>query len=125
MTRTTQLPSIFEAALPTVDYGDGLDPDMAHGAIRAARTQAPIAFGPYGPELLDYELVRATLRDSRFAMPKGIGLVVQGITSGPVWDRLGTLLTGVDFDEHQRLRRLVARAFTPKAASRMRAACVS
>jgi cytochrome P450 len=50
---------------------------------------------------------------------------VQGITSGPVWDRLGTLLTGVDFAEHQRLRRLVARAFTPTAAGRMRAACVS
>lgn len=122
---TTELPSIFEAPLPTVDYGDGFDPDLAHRVIRQAHKQAAIGFGPYGPELLDYELVRTVLRDSRFAMPKGIGLVVQGITSGPVWDRLGTLLTGVDFAEHQRLRRLVARAFTPRAAGRMRAACVS
>jgi cytochrome P450 len=124
VTAGTQCPSIFEADLPVLDYGDGLDPDLAHRAIRAARTRAPIGFGPYGPELLDYELVRTMLRDSRFVMPKGIGLVVQGITSGPVWDRIGSLLIGVDPVEHQRLRRLVARAFTPRAAGRMRAACV-
>jgi cytochrome P450 len=124
MTTTLACPNIFDATLPTIDYGNTLDPDAAHQAIREARMQAPIAFGPYGPELLDYELVRTMLRDSRFAMPKGIGLVVQGITSGPVWDRLGTLLIGVDAAQHQRLRRLVARAFTPRAADRMRAACV-
>ena len=122
---TTALPSIFETAFPAIDYGDGLDPDLAHRVIREAHTQAAIGIGPFGPELLDYELVRTVLRDSRFAMPKGIALVVQGITSGPVWDRIGMLLTGVDSAEHQRLRRLVARTFTPRAADRMRAACVS
>ena len=85
ITAGTQCPSLFESALPVLDYGEGLDPDVAHRVIREVRTQAPIGFGPYGPELLDYELVRTMLRDSRFAMPKGIGLVVQGITSGPVW----------------------------------------
>ena len=34
------------------------------------------------------------------------------------------LLISLDAAEHQRLRRLVARAFTPRAADRMRAACV-
>jgi cytochrome P450 len=124
MTTTTQRPSIFDATLPTVDYGDGRDPDAVHRAIRVARQHAPIAFGPYGPELLDYELVRTMLRDSRFVMPRGIGLVVQGITSGPVWDRVGNLLVSLNGAEHHRLRRLVARAFTPRAADRMRAACV-
>ena len=52
--------------------------------------------GPYGPELLTYELVRTVLRDSRFAMPQGIGLVVQGITSGPVWDRVCRLLISLE-----------------------------
>jgi cytochrome P450 len=124
MTTSTQRPSIFDATLPTVDYGDGRDPDEAHRAIWVARRHAPIAFGPYGPELLDYELVRTMLRDSRFVMPRGIGLVVQGITSGPVWDRVGNLLVSLNGAEHHRLRRLVARAFTPRAADRMRAACV-
>jgi cytochrome P450 len=124
MTTTTRLPNVFEAALPTVDYGDGRDPDEAHRVIRVARQHAPIAFGPYGPELLDYELVRTMLRDPRFVMPRGIGLVVQGITSGPVWDRVGNLLVSLNGAEHHRLRRLVARAFTPRAADRMRTACV-
>jgi len=124
MTTSTQRPSIFDATLPTVDYGDGRDPDEAHRAIRVARRHASIAFGPYGPELLDYELVRTMLRDSRFVMPRGIGLVVQGITSGPVWDRVGKLLVSLNGAEHHRLRRLVARAFAPRAAGRMRAACV-
>jgi cytochrome P450 len=124
MTTSTQRPSIFDATLPTVDYGDGRDPDEAHRVIRVARQHAPIAFGPYGPELLDYELVRTMLRDPRFVMPRGIGLVVQGITSGPVWDRVGNLLVSLNGAEHHRLRRLVARAFTPRAADRMRTACV-
>jgi cytochrome P450 len=74
--------------------------------------------------VLDYELVRTMLRDFRFAMPKGIALVVQGITSGPVWDRVGKLLISLDGQEHHRLRHLVSRAFTPRAAQRMRTACV-
>jgi cytochrome P450 len=64
------------------------------------------------------------LRDSRFAVPQGIGLVVQGITSGPVWDKVCKLLISIDGAEHHRLRRLVSRAFTPRAAERLRTACV-
>jgi len=123
-TAPVKCPSIFDAALPVVDYGDGLDPDRAHRVIREARKRAPVAYGPYGPEVLDYEMVRTVLRDSRFAMPTGIALVVQGITSGPVWDRVGKLLISLDGQEHHRLRRLVSRAFTPRAAQRMRTACV-
>jgi cytochrome P450 len=123
-TIVSSVPSIFDAPLPSLDYGDGLDPTVAHRTIREARRHAPVAFGPYGPELLDYELVRTMLRDPRFVMPKGVGLVVQGITSEPVWDRVGKLLISLDGAEHQRLRRLVARAFTPRAAEKMRTACV-
>jgi cytochrome P450 len=124
MTMTSQRPSVFEAELPALDYGDSMDPEAAHRVIQQARTAAPISFGPYGPELLDYELVRTMLRDPRFVMPKGVALMVQGITSGPLWDRVGALLISLDGAEHQRLRRLVARAFTPRAVDRMRASCV-
>jgi cytochrome P450 len=123
MTTTFPVPSVFDAALPTVDYGDGLDREEAHRVIREARRHAPIAIGPYGPELLSHELVRSMLRDSRFVVPKGISLVVQGIDSGPVWDRVTRLLVSLGGAEHQRLRRLVARAFTPRAAERMRTVC--
>ena len=53
-----------------------------------------------------------------------MGLVLQGITSGPVWDRVTKQLLSLDGAEDQRLRRLVAKAFTPRAAERMRSACI-
>ena len=124
MTVDTHIPSVCDLALPTIAYHDSPDPNQAHHLIAHAQQQAPIALGPYGPELLTYELVRTVLRDSRFAMPLGITLVVQGITSGPVWDRVTKLLISLDGAQHQRLRRLVSRAFTPRAAERMRTACV-
>ena len=57
-------------------------------------------------------------------MPKGLGLAAQGITSGPVWDRVVKGLLSLDGAEHHRLRRLVSKAFTPKAAARLRTTCV-
>ncbi|MFZ1175064.1 MAG: cytochrome P450, partial [Mycobacterium sp.] len=124
MTIDTLSPNVFDIAWPTFAYQDALDPDTAHKIIRQAQQQAPIALGTYGPELLSYDLVRTALRDARFAMPRGISLVVQGITSGPVWDKVCQTLMCVDADQHRRLRRLVSRAFTPRAAERMRSACV-
>ena len=105
-------------------YENDGNPHQAHEAVAEVRRQGPIGLGPYGPEVLSYDLVRSVLRDSRFVIPKGIGLVVQGITAGPVWDRVTKLLLNLDGVEHQRLRRLVSQAFTPRAAERMRSACV-
>ena len=116
--------NLFEVAWPTFAYQEAVDPVEAHDMIRRAHQQAPIALGPYGPEVLSYDLVRTVLRDSRFAMPRGISLVVQGITSGPVWDKVCQTLMSAEPDQHRRLRRLVSRAFTPRAAERMRGACV-
>ena len=116
----TQLPT----TCPSLDYYGARDPADAHRNIAAVRRAAPIALGPYGPEALSYRLVRAVLRDARFVMPAGNGLSAQGITSGPLWDRVCQSIVGQDGDAHRRLRRLVSRSFTPRAAARMRGACV-
>ncbi|OBJ39615.1 cytochrome [Mycolicibacterium mucogenicum] len=112
------------AALPTLCYGPASTLEEFRGAIAEARRHGPIALGQYGPEVLSYDLVRMVLRDARLVNPRGNGLAVQGITSGPIWDRATKLLVSMDGAEHNRLRRLVARAFTPRAAERMRGACV-
>jgi len=109
--------------MPTLFYGPECTPNEFRAAIAEARRHGPIALGQYGPEVLSYELVRTVLRDSRFVNPKGNALAVQVITSGPIWDRVIKLLVSMDGAEHNRLRRLVARAFTPRAAERMRGAC--
>ena len=117
-------PSVFDAGLPTIDYEHCQSLDEAHTIIRQARQQASIAIGPHGPELLTYELVRTVLRDPRFRVPQGMFLASQGITTGPLWERMATNLISLDGAEHQRLRRLVSKAFTPRATARLRTTIV-
>ncbi|OBA71164.1 cytochrome [Mycobacterium sp. 1554424.7] len=112
-------PNVFDAGLPTIDYEHCQSPDEAHEILHAARRQAPIAIGPHGPELLTYELVRTVLRDPRFRLPQGMFLASQGITSGPLWERVASSLISLDGPAHHRLRRLVSKAFTPRATARL------
>ncbi|MDT5170534.1 MAG: hypothetical protein QOD02_3869 [Mycobacterium sp.] len=116
----THVPTVFGAGLPPLAYEHAHNPEEAHRLIRQARLQAPIALGPHGPEVLSYELVRTVLRDPRFCMPKGVSLAMQGITSGPVWDKATTGLLSRDGADHNRLRRLVSKAFTPRSTARLK-----
>lgn len=109
--------------LPTVAYEQAQSPDEAHELIRQARQHGPIAMGPHGPEVLAYDLVRTVLRDDRFAMPKGLALAAQGITSGDVWDIAAKGLLSLEGAEHHRQRQLVSKAFTSKATARLRSTC--
>lgn len=114
-------PSVFEAGLPTFSYGLDATPNDILEDLRMAQSLAPIAIGPLGPEILSYELAREILRDNRFRLPPGITLAAQGITSGPLFDKLATSLLGLDGPPHVRLRKLVSKAFTPRATSRLTA----
>ena len=78
--------------------------------------------GPHGPEVLSYELVRTVVRDPRFVPAVRPVVAAQGITSGPVWDRVCRSILGLQGRTHHRLRRLVSRAFTPRGAERLRRA---
>lgn len=115
----TTIPNIFEAGLPALNYDLSDTPEDARVHIRAARSQSPIAMGPMGPEILSYDLARAVLRDSRFSIPPGITLMAQGVTSGPLFDKVMASLLCVNDEAHQRLRKLVSKAFTPRATSRL------
>jgi cytochrome P450 len=117
-------PSVFDAGLPILTYEHLNDPAEAHGLIARARDRAPIAIGTHGPEILGYHLVHDVLRDPRFRMPNGMFLAGQGITSGPIWDRVTASLISLDGTAHHRLRRLVSKAFTPRATARLRSTVV-
>jgi cytochrome P450 len=112
-------PTVFEADLPTVSYEDAPTPAAAHASLKQARDQFPIAMGAHGPEILGYELAHTALRDPRMAPPPGMGLEAQGITSGPLWDRVTASLLSINGEDHARLRRLVSKAFTPRAVGRL------
>ena len=121
----TLFPNVFDAGLPTISYDFTDTPDDVYPRIHAVQQRAPIALGPYGPEVLSYELVRAVLRDSRFRIPPGLNLMVQGITSGPLWDKIVNSLLCLEGDAHQRLRSLISKAFTPRASARLHDTIVS
>ncbi|MFG1931495.1 cytochrome P450 [Mycobacterium sp. NPDC048908] len=112
-------PTVFEADLPTVSYEDASTPSAVHAALKEAREQFPIAMGAHGPEILSYELAHTALRDHRLAPPPGLGLEAQGITSGPLWDRVTATLLSVNGDDHARMRRLMCKAFSPRAVARL------
>ena len=119
MTVDTLCPNVFDAGLPTLAYGFAETPAEVYPRIQAAQQQAAIAIGPFGPEILSHEMVRTVLRDPRFHIPPGIILMAQGITSGPLWDKLSDSLLCLEGDAHRRLRSLVSKAFTPRASARL------
>ncbi len=125
MTIGTAAVRLADADLPTLDYSADENPAQVYPRLRAAQEQAPIAIGPFGPEVLSYPMVRAVLRDKRFQVPQGIVLQAQGVTSGPLWDKVITSILCLEGDEHQRLRSLCSRAFTPRTVARLHDTMVS
>jgi cytochrome P450 len=115
----TLCPNVFDAGLPVLSYEFADTPADVYPRIQEAQQQSPVALGPYGPEVLSYELVRTVLRDTRFQIPPGLSLTVQGITSGPLWDKIVNSLLCLEGDAHRRLRSLVSKAFTPRASARL------
>jgi cytochrome P450 len=111
--------SIFGADLPTLTYDAEETPAEVYPRLQAAQRQAPVAMGPHGPEVLSYHLVRTVLRDTRFQIPPGLNLLAQGISSGPLWDKVVHSLLGLEGDAHHRLRSLTSKAFTPRATLRL------
>lgn len=119
MTVSTTARNVFDAGLPTLTYDMVATPAEVWPSLRDAQNCAPIAIGPMGPEIVSYEMARAVLRDTRFTIPPGINLTAMGITAGPLFDKVMATLLCLEGAEHQRLRRLVSKAFTPRATDRL------
>lgn len=119
MTVGTAPTSVFDADLPTLAYDAEETPADVYPRLQAAQRQAPVGIGPHGPEVLSYHLVRSVLRDARFHIPPGINLLAQGVTSGPLWDKVVNSLLCLEGDAHHRLRSLTSKAFTPRATLRL------
>jgi cytochrome P450 len=111
--------NIFDADLPTLGYDAEETPAEVYPRLQAVQRQAPVALGPHGPEVLSYHLVRSVLRDPRFQIPPGMNMLVQGITSGPLWDKVVNSLLCLEGDAHHRVRSLTSKAFTPRATLRL------
>src|SRR3954468_7004332 len=113
--------SINDLELPEVDMF-GLERAEAIAEFDRARDQHWIARMPFGYTVMRYEDVVAILRDRRFHSALSFLPAMQGIDADndPLdrGDRQSIL--SMEGPEHARLRRLVAPAFTPKGADRLR-----
>ena len=111
---------VAEVDMPEI----GLDADGSETERRAALTDLAtrtwIARTPLGYIITRHADVTAMLRDRRWFSAIGLIAQMQGVDD-PEWNRRsGQNILGMEGDEHQRLRRLVGPAFTPKAAERLR-----
>ncbi len=102
----------------------GLEVDGSEIERRAVLTELAkrtwIARTPLGYLITRHADVTAMLRDKRWFSALGLIAAMQGIDD-PEWNRRsGQSILAMEGDEHQRLRRLVGPAFTPKAAERLR-----
>jgi cytochrome P450 len=114
--------SIGELDLPALDYTDeSLRGERFHDVLRDLRERTWVARAePVGWFVLDREAVAHFMRTRSATFPGRKLLEVQGVTSGPLYERLKGNLLDLQGDDHKRLRKLVQPSFTPPAADARR-----
>jgi cytochrome P450 len=88
--------------------------------VRAAADANWWARTPIGLAVLRYQDCVALLRDRNLRHGSLDVLIAQGVSSGPFFDWLGSMLLNLEGEPHQRLRRLVSAAFTQRRVELLR-----
>ncbi len=105
--------------LAVVDLTDPAFWSNPYPVLAEARNRHPLARGVDGGLIaLSFDAVESVLRDPRFLTTDL--LAPRGITEGPIADWWGQVMFSANPPEHTRLRRLVSRAFTPRAVEALR-----
>jgi cytochrome P450 len=110
---------VEELDLPEVEIL-GVDRAEALTALRHAGRHHWLARTPLGYAVTRYDDVVAILRDRRFYSALALLPQLAGIDDDTFLQRRRRSILAMEGDEHARLRRLVAGAFTPKSADRLR-----
>ena len=110
-----------DADLPMLFPGDQVDAAAARDRLAQVRATAPLAKGLFGPMVIHHRDVTSLLRDRRLRGP-GMDLArLSGIPEGSrAWARQEEILLFMEGEDHHRLRRLVSKAFTPRAVEALR-----
>jgi cytochrome P450 len=116
------MPAVTELDLPSFDYTDpSVTGPRFHEVMKGLRERSWIARAePAGWLVLDQEAVAFFMRTPAATFPGRKMLELQGVTSGPLYERLKGNLLDLHGDDHRRLRKLVQPAFSPKEADRLR-----
>ena len=111
--------SVFETDMPTLDLMD-VPFDEAQRVMHDLAGQHWLARNPFGFSVLRYDDVAAVLRDKRWHNAAAILPKMMGVTDPKFLERDRVSILSAEGDVHTRLRRLVAPAFSPRAADRLR-----
>jgi cytochrome P450 len=114
---TAQL--VHDLELPLLDT-IGMDRMDAVAAIEVARSQHWLAKTQMGYSVTHLEDVTAILRDKRFHSALSVLPSMAGLDPSDYTGRRRKSILSMEGEEHARLRRLVAPAFTPASANRLR-----
>jgi cytochrome P450 len=112
-------------ALADAPYVDWLDPELVADpapVYTKLRAETAVARTPIGCVVIRREEVRQLLGDPRLGTSLPFLVRMQGGDTGGLGEMVSASVIGVDGEDHTRLRRLVSRAFTPRAAGRHREA---
>ncbi|WP_323671185.1 cytochrome P450 [Candidatus Poriferisodalis multihospitum] len=111
---------VADVDMPEVGLGGDEGEDERREALIGLAERSWIARTPLGYVITRHADVTAMLRDKRWFSAIGLIAQMQGVDDAEWNRRSGQNILGMEGDEHQRLRRLVGPAFTPKAAERLR-----
>lgn len=111
---------VDEAELPFLDLSAQSGPAERRAQLDRVRREHWLARTPLGYVVTRYEDCVAILSDRRFHSAASRVVELGGVDDVDVLTRRRTSILSAEGEEHARLRRLVAPAFTRKAADRLR-----
>jgi cytochrome P450 len=109
---------VTDLDLPVLDLGV---PEQIHQQVEEALEAGHWLMRiPFGVTVIEHNAVRDLHKDSRLESMGARVFAMQGVHGGPAYERFSRSLVNLQGEEHTRLRRLVSRAFTPRAVDRLR-----
>lgn len=105
--------------LPLVPFSQSQDRQERRAVMREIARLSPIARTDIGYAAVHYDTVTKVLRDKRWHSAAGLAARLAGSVD-PRLDRGRVSILNAEGDTHVRLRRLVAPAFSPRSADRLR-----
>lgn len=106
---------------PFFDWFDPVVQADPEPILNELRARTGVVRTPLGASVLRRREVQALLADPRLVTAMAHLVRLQSGGDGPLAGMLGDTVLAMDGPDHTRLRRLVARSFTPRAADRHRA----
>ena len=110
---------VHELELPEMNFDEG-SVEERRETLRGMPADSWLYRSPIGYGVLRYEDIIAVLRDKRWHSASARIPELMGITRADFLERQRGSILSTEGDEHTRLRRLVAPAFSPRAADRLR-----